>query len=105
MLEERGTMTVGEIQRELGVLPAQMSRLVRSLENRHCPLISCRINAHDKRKVDVRLTDDGRHTLASYRQHRIGRILEVLNALDDEDRENLAIVIERVRDVLRRRSG
>jgi DNA-binding MarR family transcriptional regulator len=101
MLEEHETLTVGEIQRQLGVLPAQMSRIVRSLESREFPLIQCRINSHDKRKVDVCLTSHGQRVLAEYRQHRIGRILEVLRALDDEERDHLAAVIERVREVLR----
>jgi CRISPR system Cascade subunit CasE len=46
-------MIVGDIQRLLGVLPAQMSRIIRSLENRDRPLIACHINPRDKRKVDV----------------------------------------------------
>src|SRR5213593_4884794 len=44
ILQERGTMIVGDIQRLLGVLPAQMSRIIRALENRPQPLISCQIN-------------------------------------------------------------
>ena len=44
ILQANGTMIVGDIQRILGVLPAQMSRVIRSLENRDRPLIQCRIN-------------------------------------------------------------
>src|SRR5262245_50396694 len=57
ILHDRGTAIVGDIQRMLGVLPAQMSRVIRSLENRPEPLISCRINSRDKRKIDVCLTE------------------------------------------------
>src|SRR5438552_2264390 len=60
ILQERGTMIVGDIQRLLGVLPAQMSRVIRSLEARQWPLIGCRINSNDKRKIDVGLTEVGR---------------------------------------------
>src|SRR5437667_9392778 len=63
ILQERGTMIVGDIQRLLGVLPAQMSRIIRSLENRPQPLISCQINPRDKRKVDVCLTPVGSKAL------------------------------------------
>jgi DNA-binding MarR family transcriptional regulator len=105
MLQERLTMTVGEIQRELGVLPAQMSRIIRALESRGNPLIACRINPHDKRKVDVNLTDEGERVLSDYRRHRIGRILEVLRDLEDEEREQLDALLDRVRDVLRRHAG
>src|ERR1051325_3559944 len=53
ILLERGTMIVGDIQRLLGVLPAQMSRIIRALEGRPTPLISCRIHPRDKPKIDV----------------------------------------------------
>ena len=53
ILRERGTMIVGDIQRLLGVLPAQMSRIIRALEDRDQPLIGCRINPQDKRKINV----------------------------------------------------
>src|SRR3954454_660061 len=53
LLQANGTMIVGDIQRVLGILPAQMSRIIRSLENRDDPLIECRINPRDKRKIDV----------------------------------------------------
>ena len=45
LLQENGILIVGDIQRMLGVLPAQMSRVIRSLENRERPLIQCRINS------------------------------------------------------------
>src|SRR5204863_368873 len=66
ILQERGTMIVGDIQRLLGVLPAQMSRVIRSLEARQWPLIGCRINSNDKRKIDVGLTEAGEKSLLEY---------------------------------------
>src|SRR5438093_10901126 len=51
ILQGRPSMIVGDIQRLLGVLPAQMSRIIRSLEAREPALIRCQINAHDKRKI------------------------------------------------------
>src|SRR5205085_10655728 len=51
ILSHRDMLIVGDIQRMLGVLPAQMSRIIRSLETREQPLISCRINPQDKRKI------------------------------------------------------
>src|SRR5258708_285963 len=38
ILRDRGTMIVGDIQRLLCVLPAQMSRIIRGLEAREQPL-------------------------------------------------------------------
>src|SRR4051794_7181767 len=47
------SLTVGEIQRAIGVLPAQMSRIIRSLESTFAkPMIKCELNRSDKRKID-----------------------------------------------------
>src|SRR5437764_12107288 len=59
ILRQHDTLIVGDIQRMLGVLPAQMSRIIRALEMRDQPLIACRINPQDKRKIDVALTPAG----------------------------------------------
>lgn len=59
------TATVGELQRALEVQPAQMSRIIRSLENRETPLIKCTLHPSDKRKIDVSFTHDGRAVLDS----------------------------------------
>ena len=45
LLSKSQPLTVGRIQKHIGVLPAQMSRIVRSLENKGDePLIECKIN-------------------------------------------------------------
>jgi len=48
ILHHHDTLIVGDIQRQLGVLPAQMSRIIRALETRERPLIACRINPQDR---------------------------------------------------------
>jgi DNA-binding MarR family transcriptional regulator len=85
ILNSHGTMIVGDIQRLLGVLPAQMSRIIRSLEARDRPLIACRINPHDKRKIDVCLTAAGEKALADYREQRVRAIAELLRRLPEDD--------------------
>ena len=85
ILQEHQPMIVGDIQRILGVLPAQMSRIIRALENRDRPLISCRINALDKRKIDVGLTAGGEKALNEYLQVRVGVIAELLTKLPADD--------------------
>ncbi len=101
-LHDRGTMIVGDIQRLLGVLPAQMSRIIRSLENRPDPLIACRINPQDKRKIDVCLTDSGAKALGDYQAGRVQRISELLRDLAEDDRETLVQLLEKMRVVLDR---
>src|SRR2546421_9984157 len=85
VLHTRESMIVGDIQRLLGVLPAQMSRIIRSLENRDRPLIACRINSRDKRKVDVALTPDGAAAFAAYQAARVRGITALLDQLPEED--------------------
>lgn len=100
ILQERGTMIVGDIQRLLGVLPAQMSRIIRSLENRPHPLVACHINPSDKRKIDVHMTEHGDRALHDYQVLRVRRITELLHDLSEDDQANLIQLLDRVRCLL-----
>jgi DNA-binding MarR family transcriptional regulator len=100
ILQGRGTMIVGDIQRLLGVLPAQMSRIIRALENRAQPLISCRINSRDKRKIDVCLTPFGEQALCEYQSARIRRITECLRDLPEDDQDDLSRLLTKLHAVL-----
>jgi DNA-binding MarR family transcriptional regulator len=100
ILKANGTMIVGNIQRLLGVLPAQMSRVIRALENRERPLIQCRINSNDKRKIDVCLTSYGEKCLAEYQDERIGRIVGRLERLSDDDQQDLLRALSKLHGLL-----
>ncbi len=102
LLHENGTMIVGDIQRLLGILPAQMSRVIRSLENRDRPLIQCRINARDKRKIDVVMTNHGVKAFLEYQGKRVGRIVQQLQALGDEDQDDLIRALNKLHGLLDR---
>jgi DNA-binding MarR family transcriptional regulator len=102
VLHNRETMIVGDIQRVLGVLPAQMSRIIRSLEDRDRPLIQCRINPRDKRKIDVCLTPAGDKALMDYRNASVSRIVEHLHQLNEEDQEDLNRSLEKLANLLGR---
>lgn len=100
LLQTNNTMIVGEIQRLLGILPAQMSRVIRSLENRDRALIQCRINPRDKRKIDVCLTAVGEKALLEYQGVRVGRIVSRLQNLSDEDQEELVRALNKLNGLL-----
>jgi DNA-binding MarR family transcriptional regulator len=102
LLHGNGIMIVGDIQRVLGILPAQMSRIIRALEQRDCPLIHCKINPRDKRKIDVNLTGSGEKTLLEYQGARVGRIVERLQTLSDDDQEDLIRVLTKLHGLLER---
>ncbi len=100
LLHHHQTLIVGDIQRQLGVLPAQMSRIIRSLETRDQPLISCRINPHDKRKIDVALTPEGMAAFQDYQSTRIGGISNLLSKLSEEDLEELQRLLSKLHEVV-----
>jgi DNA-binding MarR family transcriptional regulator len=99
LLHGRGTMIVGELQRRLRVLPAQMSRIIRALEDRDRPMIACHINPRDKRKVDVRMTPAGEKALLDYQASRVDRITAILRDLPEELQEDLGRLLAKLRDV------
>ncbi len=96
LLYHREPLIVGDLQRQLGVLPAQMSRIIRSLETRDCPLISCRINLHDKRKIDVVLTAAGRVAFQEHQAARVRVVAAMLEKLSEEDREGLRQLVQKI---------
>jgi DNA-binding MarR family transcriptional regulator len=100
ILLHRDSMIVGDIQRLLGVLPAQMSRIIRSLESRDRPLITCRINPHDKRKIDVTLTPVGMKACQEYQSERVRGLTNLLSKLPDDDLEDVQRVLERLQDLI-----
>jgi DNA-binding MarR family transcriptional regulator len=100
LLQSHGTMIVGDIQRLLGVLPAQMSRVIRSLENRDRTLIQCQINPRDKRKIDVALTAHGEKLLLDYQSKRVGRIIERLHQLSEDEQDELIRALTRLHGLL-----
>jgi DNA-binding MarR family transcriptional regulator len=102
ILHQHGTMIVGDIQRLLGVLPAQMSRIIRSLEMHSRPLISCRINPHDKRKIDVCLTGTGEKALQEHEAQRVQGIHEVLQKVSEDELEQLDQMLDKLREILER---
>ena len=104
LLHQRETLIVGDIQRQLGVLPAQMSRIIRALENRDRPLIACRINSQDKRKIDVALTPAGISAFQEYQSTRVQTIALLLAKLAEEDLDDLSRLLGRLHEVLAVRS-
>jgi DNA-binding MarR family transcriptional regulator len=100
LLHLHETLIVGDIQRQLGVLPAQMSRIIRSLESRERPLIVCRINPQDKRKIDVALTPEGILAFQEYQSARIGCIANLIGKLSEEDLDDLRHLLAKLHEVV-----
>jgi DNA-binding MarR family transcriptional regulator len=98
LLSLQEPQTVGDLQRQIGVLPAQMSRIIRSLEQKgDQPLISCQINAEDKRKIDVSLTQAGKSAHEAYRKMKLGTIEKMLLSLNEQDRNEFMRILRLIR--------
>lgn len=101
ILTKTDSMTVGELQRSIGVLPAQMSRIIRSLEAKvDQPLVACSLNPDDKRKIDVSLTDAGKQTRQAYQADKLGTTIAVLAELDEADRADFMRILRIMRKKL-----
>ena len=99
-------LTVGDIQKRIGVQPAQMSRILRSLENRPKSFVECRINAQDRRRVDVTLTAAGKSAHQDYRKARLGFATEVLANLPPEDRVQFMRILRSIHEeIVNRMNG
>jgi DNA-binding MarR family transcriptional regulator len=100
LLRHHDSLIVGDIQRHLGVLPAQMSRIIRALEDRDRPLIACRINPQDKRKIDVALTPAGAKAFQEHRAARVRAVAVLLARLPEEDLDDLQRLLEKVQELI-----
>ncbi len=86
ILTRHASLTVGEIQKQIGILPAQMSRVVRALEKRaEGGLIKCRINRTDKRRIDLEITKLGQQMHQTYKQVRLESMIGFLQTLKAGD--------------------
>lgn len=103
LVRSEGILTVGEIQRGIGVLPAQMSRIIRSLESSFDkPLIKCELNQQDKRKIDVALTAEGRAVYDDFRAARLAKTMEILRGLPERDRLEFVRICQAIKQQYRK---
>lgn len=91
-LAQNGVQTVGAIREEINVLPAQMSRIVRRLEEAR--YITTSINAHDKRKVDVKMTPDGGKIYKKYRKAKLEPIIHALDRLSNTQQKQFMDLVK-----------
>jgi DNA-binding MarR family transcriptional regulator len=99
-----GTVTVGEIQKAIGVLPAQMSRIIKSLESKGGGgFVRRSINKDDKRKVDISLSKAGDAAYHAYRDARLTMTVEILSNLNQEDRDSFMRILRNMRKLIAKR--
>lgn len=89
-----GTTTVGEVKSHIRVMSAQMSRLVRSLEE--SGFLTCELNADDRRRVNLIITPLGRKAHARYRDAKLAPIVAALERLTPQEREQFMALVEKM---------
>jgi DNA-binding MarR family transcriptional regulator len=100
LVNSGAAISVGEIQRSISVLPAQMSRIIRSLESGfEKPLIRCELNQTDKRKIDVTLTPEGRRMYTEFRSARLTKTVDTLQHLPENDRAEFVRICRQIREL------
>ena len=98
ILAKEQPLTIGDVQKRIGVVPAQMSRVVRALEEEGGKgYVSCKINAEDRRRVDISLTPEGVNALEAYRTARLSTMYNTLKALPPEDRFDFMRMLRQIR--------
>jgi MarR family transcriptional regulator, organic hydroperoxide resistance regulator len=100
MLSQKGVCTVGDLQKSLDVRPAQMSRIIRSLESKGKGLITCAINPKDKRKINVVISDAGRKAHDVYKNRHIEMNVELIRRLSDSEQEEMWRLMNRYRSMM-----
>lgn len=98
VLSKEQPLTIGEVQKRIGVLPAQMSRIVRALEEQSGRgYVECKINPEDRRRIDISLTGAGRVAHQKYRAARLTSMYEVLAVLGPDDRKHFMRMLHQIR--------
>ncbi len=106
VLSKEQPLTTGEVQKRVGVLPAQMSRVVRALAKEGGKgFVECSINAKDRRRIDIILTKEGRAAYESFRAARLGSMHQILVILGVEDRAHLMRIVRLLTTGLRKQLG
>lgn len=101
ILADRGTCTIGEIQKVLDVRPAQMSRIIRSLESKTGKvLIACSINPNDKRKINVAITEQGRKARDEYKSRWMMTNFKLLKGLSESEQIELERLLNRFHQMM-----
>ena len=94
-LVQSGTSTVGKITEAIGVLPAQMSRIIRRIEQ--AGFVSGAINPDDKRRVDISISKKGKQVHTKYRKAKLAPLIEALERLTPEERSQFMSLVGRMR--------
>jgi DNA-binding MarR family transcriptional regulator len=94
LLRESGSMTQREMTEKLSIKPASMSEVLAKLVNKG--YIMRVPSSIDKRTMVISLTEEGSKIADEAFEYRSLRIVEMLSCLDDEEKDTLLTLLERM---------
>lgn len=99
LLSKEQPQTIGAVQKRIGVVPAQMSRIVRALEEQGGHgYVESKINPSDRRRIDISLTASGAGAHEKYRATRLSSMQQILEVLNPKDRTDFMRILRQIRD-------
>lgn len=98
LLEEEGSLYIGEIGEKLQIASAQMTKLIDKLVD--MKLVERKPALNDRRAINIALTDYGNTVLEENKVVLANAMLDTMTDLTEEDLENLSHSLENVRQIL-----
>ena len=98
LLEKEGKLHVAEIGAKLHVAKAQMTHLIDKLTALN--MVERKTDIADRRTLNITLTGRGRVFLEEHRNRLVHTAMETMSRLTDEEFEDLANTLMKLRDLL-----
>ena len=98
LLEKEGKLHVAEIGEKLYVAKAQMTHLIDKLADLN--MVERKTDIADRRIINITLTGQGRAFLEEHKNRLVGTAMETMSRLTDEELEDLANTLKKLRDIL-----
>jgi DNA-binding MarR family transcriptional regulator len=98
LLEKEGKLHVAEIGEKLHIAKAQMTHLIDRLADLN--MVERKTDIADRRTINIILTGQGRAFLEEHKNRLVGTAMETMSSLTDEELEDLANTLKKLRDML-----
>ncbi len=106
ILANQGPCGVGQLRKALAVDPAQMSRIIKSLESKDPGrLVESKLDPTDKRRINVSLTSRGRRAHREYLRLRLAATTGLLKDLSAAQRKEFSRVLDRFESIMSAQLG
>ena len=98
LLKETGTLHVAQIGDRLYIAKAQMTHLIDKLVDLN--IVERKLDIADRRTINITLTGQGRAFLEEHKNRLVSTTMETMSRLTDEELEDLANTLRKLRDIL-----